>query len=71
MFIVDRCGPIPLLGGMRRLLRAAFARSTPTTELIRKRVSHIVHLPEENQEAISILRYQPGQYYRQGRDCAC
>jgi prolyl 4-hydroxylase len=38
--------------------------STPTVDTIRQRVSHIVHLPEENQEAIQILRYKPGQFYK-------
>ena len=43
-------------------------QTTPTIDTIRQRVSHIVHLPEENQEAIQILRYKPGQFYRPHQD---
>lgn len=40
----------------------------PVLDTIRKRISHVVLLPEENQEAMSILRYEPGQYYRPHED---
>ena len=40
----------------------------PLLDTVRRRIAHLVMLPEENQEAMSILRYKPGQYYRPHED---
>jgi len=38
--------------------------NTPLTRVLRRRVSHLSLLPEENAESIQILHYEVGQYYK-------
>ena len=62
--VVDTATGSGMLSQVRTSSGMFITDSTEATLLIRKRISHITLLPEENQEAISVLRYQPGQYYK-------
>lgn len=62
--VVDVATGQGVLSQVRTSTGMFIMKSTPTVDTLRQRVSHIVHLPEENQEAIQILRYKPGQFYK-------
>ena len=62
--VVDVATGQGMLSQVRTSTGMFIMKSTPTVDTLRQRVSHIVHLPEENQEAIQILRYKPGQFYK-------
>lgn len=67
--VVDVATGQGMLSQVRTSSGMFIMQSTPTVDTIRQRVSHIIHLPEENQEAIQILRYKPGQFYKCASSC--
>lgn len=61
--VVDMATGGGLLSSVRTSTGTFLTNPTPLTTLIRSRIAHITMLPEENQEAISILRC--------ARACSC
>jgi prolyl 4-hydroxylase len=66
--VVDTATGEGMLSQVRTSQGMFITDNTPLTLLIRKRIAHITLLPEENQEAISVLRYQKGAFYRPHQD---
>jgi hypothetical protein len=62
--VVDTATGQGMLSQVRTSSGMFIMENTPLTRVLRRRVSHLSLLPEENAESIQILHYEVGQFYK-------